>query len=29
MPLGREPAGRDTWDGVVDNIEKIVEKDNW
>jgi len=29
VPLGREPAGRDSWDGVVDNIEKIVEKDKW
>lgn len=26
-PLFGRPAGKETWDGVRDNIEKLVEKD--
>jgi len=29
LPLAKSSAGRDYWDGSVDNIEKIVEKDSW
>ena len=27
--MGSRPTGRDQWDGAIDNMEKIVERDKW
>ena len=27
--MGSEPVGDDHWDGAIDNIERILERDRW
>jgi len=29
FPLGSKPAGKDQWDGSMDNAEKVIERDKW